>query len=479
MDDQRLRAVLDWPMPRLVQAVQAFLGLAGYYSRFIKDYGAIMAPLTGLLYMDGFAWGPATEAAFHELQRTLTTAPILKLPDFKQQFVVECDASGAGIGGILYQRKGAIAFFSHQLALRHTNLVAYERELIGLVQAMRHWRPYLWSRTFLIRTDHYVLKFLLDQWLSTIPQHLWVSKLVGSDFHVEDRPGSSNVVADALSHRDIDGTAMVAVLSAPTFHIFDALRHAFTTVPELIELHQETEAGGHGELWHVIDGLVTVKGKVYVPATSPVLEEILAMAHGVAHEGTEKTLHRLCVDFFITGAQAVVCPWVRTCLTCQKNKTEQLYPAGLLQPLQVPSAIWADIAINFIEGHPMVGGKSYILTVVDRFAKYSHFHPLGHAYTTTLVVRLFFDNIIKLHGIPSSIVSDHDPTFTDRFWRELFDMAGVKLQLSSAFHPLSDGQSEVTKKIITMYLRCLTGDRPREWCMATTRRPFELTLAAR
>jgi hypothetical protein len=180
--------------------------------------------------------GPHNRGAFHKLQCTLTTAPILNLLDFKQQFMLECDASRVGIGAVLHQRNGAIAFFSRQLALHCTNLVAYERELIGLVQAVRHWRLYLWSRTFLIRTDHYSLMFLLDRWLSTIPQHLWASKLIGFDFHVEYKRGANNVVADALSHRDIDGTAMVAVLSAPTFHIFDALHYAFTTMPKLIEL---------------------------------------------------------------------------------------------------------------------------------------------------------------------------------------------------------------------------------------------------
>jgi hypothetical protein len=113
MDDQKVQAILDWPMPMSVRAVQAFLELAGYYHRFIKDYGAITAPLTHLLCKDGLAWGSATEAAFLELQRALTKALIFQLPNFEQQFMVECDTSGVGIGAILHQGKGAIAFFSH------------------------------------------------------------------------------------------------------------------------------------------------------------------------------------------------------------------------------------------------------------------------------------------------------------------------------------------------------------------------------
>ena len=104
--------------------------------------------------------------------------------------MVDCDASGSGFGAVLHQGTGAIAFFSRPFSPRHMKLAAYERELIGLVQAVRHWRPYLWGRRFVVRTDHYALKFLLDQRLSTLPQHQWVSKLFGYDFAVEFRPGA-------------------------------------------------------------------------------------------------------------------------------------------------------------------------------------------------------------------------------------------------------------------------------------------------
>jgi hypothetical protein len=165
----------------------------------------------------------------------------------------------------------------------------------------------------------------------------------------------------------------------------------------------------------------------------------------------------------VPGAHAVVRDFMRACPTCQCNKTEQLQPVGLLQPLPVPSTVWADIAVDFREGLPKVNGRLVILTVVDRFSRSAHFLSLGHPYTATTVARVFFTQVVKLHGVPSSIVSDRDPTFMGRFWKELFTLASVNLQFSSAFHPQSDGQSEVTNKIITMYLRCLIGDRPWDW----------------
>jgi hypothetical protein len=119
--------------------------------------------------------------------------------------------------------------------------------------------------------------------------------------------------------------------------------------------------------------------------------------------------------------------------------------------------------MDFVEGFLRVNGKSVVLTVVDRFSKYAHFVPLGHPYTATSVAKIFFDAIVCLHCLPESIVSDRDPVFTCKFWTELLSLSGVKLQLSTAFHPQSDGQSEAMNKIITMYLHCLIGDHPRQW----------------
>jgi hypothetical protein len=124
--------------------------------------------------------------------------------------------------------------------------------------------------------------------------------------------------------------------------------------------------------------------------------------------------------------------------------------------------VWADLGMDFIEGLPRVNGKTVLLTIVDRFSKAVHFIPLNHPYSATTVARVFFDTTVHLHGIPSSIISDRDPVFTSHFWRELFSLADVKLNLTSAFHPQSDGQTEATNKII-MYLRCLTDDCQREW----------------
>lgn len=461
MDPSKVEAVAEWPQPRTVRALRGFLGLTGYYRKFIDGYGAIASPLTKLLKKEGFTWSSEAHGAFLALKKALVSPSLLQLPDFTKRFIIDCDASGVGFGAVLHQGAGPIAFFSRAVAPHHAKLAAYERELIGLVKAVRHWRPYVWGRSFTIRTNHYSLKFLLDQRLSTIPQHTWVSKLFGYDFEVEFRPGKHNGAADALSRRE--ESAELHAISGPSFEIFDLLRQETNTLPELITKRDQIQAGLLTTGWSLVDGLVTFEGKIYVPTASACWPLLLADAYRMGHEGIQKTLHRLRASFYNPHASSLVKDYVKSCSVCQRNKTEHLHPVGLLQPLAVPSAVWEDISMDFIEGLPRVRGKSVILTVVDHFSKYAHFIALGHPYTALSVAKAFYDDIIRLHGIPCSIVSDRDPVFTSTFWKELFRFTNTKLNMSTAFHPQTDGQSEVVNRIITMYLRCLSGDHPKNW----------------
>ena len=129
----------------------------------------------------------------------MSTALVLQLPNFEEEFVVECDASGSGIGAVLQQNSHPIAFFNRKIAEQHLKLAAYEQELIGLAKAVSHWWAYLWGRRFLIRIDHFSLKYLLEQRLTTSPQQHWISKLLGFEFRVEFKAGKLNKATNALS----------------------------------------------------------------------------------------------------------------------------------------------------------------------------------------------------------------------------------------------------------------------------------------
>lgn len=155
--------------------------------------------------------------------------------------------------------------------------------------------------------------------------------------------------------------------------------------------------------------------------------------------------------------------FVAKCLICQQVKLSHLAPAGLLQPLPIPERIWEDISLDFIVGLPISGGKTVILAVVDRLSKYAHFLPLVTNFTSMMVASIFVNEIIRLHGIPRSIVSDRDMAFISSFWQEIFRSQGTKLSMSTSYHPQTDGQTEVVNRGLEMYMRCLTMDQPRSW----------------
>jgi hypothetical protein len=186
-----------------------------------------------MLKKEGFQWLDDAERAFRALEHALTTALVLQLPAFDRDFIVECDTSGSGVGAVLHQGAEPVTFFSRPIAPRHSMLAAYERELIGLVQSVHHWHPYLCP--FVVRTDHRSLRFLLDQRLTTIPQHQWASKLLGYDFVVEYRLGPLNVVADALS-RCNEEEGDLGALSGPQFSLFNDIREEINDEVTLSQL---------------------------------------------------------------------------------------------------------------------------------------------------------------------------------------------------------------------------------------------------
>jgi transposase InsO family protein len=176
-----------------------------------------------------------------------------------------------------------------------------------------------------------------------------------------------------------------------------------------------------------------------------------------------KTFSRIKREFYWPGLRAAVRTFVRECDVCQRNKSETLHPAGLLQPLPIPDRIWTEISMDFVEGLPSSLGRNVIMVVVDRLSKYAHFVALTHPYTASTVARVFMDNSFKLHGMPNTIVSDRDRIFTSNFWQEIFKLSGTELLMSSAYHPQTDGQTEIMNKRLEGYLRSFSGDRPKDW----------------
>ena len=200
----------------------------------------------------------------------------------------------------------------------------------------------------------------------------------------------------------------------------------------LVKLREEDEVVGP---WLFQEGVLFFKHRIYLWEQSPLITSIIEEIHSSTHEGYLKTLQRVRSIFYWKGMKKHVKKFIQQCDVCQRNKVENLSPVGLLQSLPIPTQVWSDISMDFIDGLPISHGKTTIFVVVDRLSKYAHFVPISHPYTAVGVAQVFFEQIFRLHGMPQSIVCDRDVAFTSALWKELFQLQGTHFNFSSSYHP--------------------------------------------
>lgn len=206
--------------------------------------------------------------------------------------------------------------------------------------------------------------------------------------------------------------------------------------------------------------------QIWIGHNSTLQTKLITSMHSTpigGHSGVAATYSRLKKLFQWKGMKQDVENFIKQCVVCQQAKHEHIHPPGLLQPLPLPQGAWQDLAMDFIEGLPKVEGFSVILVVVDRFTKLAHFIPLKHPFTAQTAAKLMLDIVVKLHGVPKTIVSDRDRVFMSHMWKELFSLLDTKLLVSIAYHPQTDGQTERVNQCLEMYLRCSVQQSPKQW----------------
>ncbi|KAK1678256.1 hypothetical protein QYE76_039104 [Lolium multiflorum] len=465
-DPKKTQAMKDWPQPTNLTELRGFLGLTGYYRKFVRNYGIIARSLTNLLKKKKeFLWDSAANEAFEALKAAMTTTPVLQLPDFSKTFVVETDACDTGIGAVLMQEGHPLAFLSKLLSKLHQSLSIYEKEFLALLMAVDRWRPYLQRDEFIIKTDHHSLCFLEDQNLQSPLQRKAMARLMGLRFKIHYKKGAENHAADSLS-RVGHLLAMQTCSEAQPAWLQEVI-NSYATDPDAqkrlaeLALHSPDENG-----YELTQGIIRFHGRIWLGANSAIQTKLITALHSSAvggHSGIQATYQRIKKLFAWHGLKAAVTNFVQQCKTCQHAKHSTAHPQGLLQPLPIPDGAWKDITMDFIEGLPLSDRTNVILVVVDRFTKVAHFLPLKHPYTAQDVARVFVDGIVKLHGMPRSITSDRDTIFTSHFWKTLFKTLGTKLNYTTAYHPQTDGQSERVNQCLEMFLRCMVQDEPTAW----------------
>jgi len=214
-------------------------------------------------------------------------------------------------------------------------------------------------------------------------------------------------------------------------------------------------------------GLLKFGDRLCVPADSGIKEEILAEAHRApytVHPGSTKMYKDLKLTYWWPGMKKEVADYVAKCLTCQQVKAEHRLPAGKLQSLPIPVWKWERITMDFIVGLPRSqAGHDAIWVIVDRLTKSAHFIPIHTVWTGERLAQVYLGEIVRLHGVPASIVSDRDTRFVSHFWKSLQEAMGTRLDFSTAFHPQSDGQSERTIQTLEDMLRACVIDYQGSW----------------
>ncbi|XP_048229055.1 uncharacterized protein LOC125369826 [Ricinus communis] len=388
VDEEKVKAIKEWPIPTNASEVQSFHGLASFYRRFVKDFSTIAAPLNELVKKDvKFNWGEAQQSAFDLIKQKLTSSPILSLPNFDKTFEIDCDASGIGIGAILI--------------------------------TLEVWQHYLLPKEFVIHTDHESLKYLKGQNKLNRSHAKWSFEQLKDLYHDDSNFG---------------------------------------------QVYKACEQGAFNKYYRH-DGFLFFKKRLCIPSC-PMRDLLVKEVHEgglMGHFGIQKTLDVLHDHFYWPCMKKDVMRFYANCIVCKHAKSK-LQPHGLYMPLPIPSSPWVDISMDFILGLPRTRhGHDSIFVVIDRFSKMVHFIPCKKTNDAQHIVDLFFKEVVRLHGMPRTIVSDRNTKFLSYFWKTLWGKLGTRLLFSTTCHPQTDGQTKVVNRTLSQPLRTMVKCNIKSW----------------
>nr|GEV96232.1 putative reverse transcriptase domain-containing protein [Tanacetum cinerariifolium] len=454
----RIDSIKDWASPKTATEIRQFLCLAGYYRRFIEGFSKLARPMTKLTQKKvKFEWGDKQEEAFQVIKQKLCSAPILALPEGSEDFVVYCDASIKGLGVILMQREKVISYGSRQLKVHEKNYTTHDLELGAVVFALMIWRHYLYGTKCIVFTDHKSLQHILDQKELNMRQRRWLELLSEYDCEIRYHPGKANVVANALSRKErikplrVRALVMTIGLDLPR-KILEAQTEAMK--PEnlksedvggmLIENSKDPEKPRKEKLEPRADETLCLNNRSWLPCYGKLRNLIMHESHKSkysVHPGSDQMYQDMKLLYWWPNMKADIATYVSKCLTCLKVKAEHQKPSGLLVQPEIPQWKWDNITMDFVTKLPKAqSGNDTIWVVVDRL----HFLPMKKTDLMDKLARLYLKEVVTRHGIPVSIICGRDHRFTSNFWKAFQKAMGTRLDMSTAYHPETNGQSKRT-----------------------------------
>ena len=465
---EKVRAVADFPRPKEKKELQRFLGMLNFYHRFIPNVARLSKSLTDAIRGKdkSIVWSSECIMAFNKSKSALASAVMLHHPDPSAPTKLTVDASDTAIGAELsqYQRKSwiPIAFFSRKLSPTQCRYSTFDRELLAVFSAVKHFRYFLEGRQFSIYTDHKPLTYAFRSSTDRSPrqerQLSFISEFSTDIHHIS---GMENVVPDTLSRAPVEHTEPLIASSAITTSLdFTKLAEAQLTDQDVKHLQAHP---GSLKLENVKLNNVDVLCDVSMDHPRPVVpmswrRSIFSMMHNLSHAGPKPTIRAISSRYVWKGMKKEVREWVKSCHACQSSKISRHTKSPLVE-FPKPSRRFGDIHVDLVGPLPPSEGKSYLLTVVDRFTRWPEAIPITNAHAITCA-RALLRTWISRFGVPNSIVSDQGPQFTSHLWKELHQVLGIQQNHTTAYHPQANGMVERFHRTLKAALKArLTGPK--------------------
>ncbi|GJU47942.1 putative reverse transcriptase domain-containing protein [Tanacetum coccineum] len=384
----------------------------------------------------------------------------LKKEELKQRFIAYCDASIKGLGAVLMQREKVIAYASRQLKIHEKNYTTHDLELGAVVFALKIWRHYLYGTKGTVFTDHKSLQHILNQKELNMRQRHWLELLSDYDCEIRYHPGKANVVADALSRKERIKPLRTEAWKPEKIKNEDV-------GGMLIENSKDPEKLRTKKLEPRADGTLCLNGRSWLPCYGDLRTVIMHESHKSKysiHRGSDKMYQDMKKLYWRPNMKADIATYVSKCLTCAKVKEEHQRPSGLLVQPDIPQWKWDNITMDFVTKLPKsLQGYNTIWVIVDRLTKSVIFVPMRETDHLEKLARMYLKEVVTRHGIRILIICDLDPRFASNFWRSLQKALGTNLDMSTAYYPRTNGQSERTIQTLENMLRACAIDFGKGW----------------
>lgn len=474
-DPAKIDCIKNWPPPKNLKQVRGFLGICGWYRRFIHNYADLTCPITDVLSnKKKFVWPAEAQEAMEKLKAILTSAPVLQNPDFQKKFYLHCDASNFGIGAVLVQLSPEkdelpIAYMSKKLSRAQRNYSVTERECLAVILAIEKFRCYLELQEFEVVTDHSSLLWLMRQQNAAGRLARWIFRLQPYKFTISHRKGKDHIVPDALSRISDDEVAELEI--GPTIDLestafFDSdykeLKDKFVLqqskfpdikiADQFIYIKTEHATGIEAQdksLW-----------KLWVPTR--LRADVLKQAHDSvvsSHCGMQKTIEKLRRNLYWPGLANDVRNYIRNCDTCKETKAPNHVlrpPMGLQSPTCRP---FQRLYVDILGPYPRSkNGNVGLLIVLDHFSKFHWLHPLKK-FTSSAIQDFLLKQVFHCFGVPETLVSDNGQQFRANDFNAFLTELGIRHVYTALYSPQSNAAERVNRSLLAAVRAYLKADQ--------------------